>query len=409
MSKLWKNIGWGTAKIGAGIGGGLLGGPAGGALAVSGVTGLQAATDKDKQWRYRHKTGGAILEDALSIGGGALGGAAIAKQGSFLGIKAAGAGTNSAMSNTGTTAITSSGSNVVSKSYTPLSTSMKYSGSGINPNVALNSTKLGIANGATGVNSNLGTPMGPYSGTGIKASNSFGSNFGTGIKAPNSFGSNFGQSGVYAPKEGMSKFAKGMMYANIGKAALGVGLSIKGMNDLSNMKAPSIAPPPMVKPEYTPDTVSSTQAAETQNIETALANKKKTDLATGRADSSEDAILEMTANNNLAATIEQGRTQRNQTINDNQFRADVTNQGMIANVDAANANMSANFESMRGGIESELLNTAMNAPFAAAQSILGTSVTEANRKDSLINALATAEPKEKEYILTELKKLGYNA
>ena len=207
----------------------------------------------------------------------------------------------------------------------------------------------------------------------------------------------------------MSKFAKGMMYANIGKAALGVGLSIKGMNDLSNMKAPSIAPPPMVKPEYTPDTVSSTQAAETQNIETALANKKKTDLATGRADSSEDAILEMTANNNLAATIEQGRTQRNQTINDNQFRADVTNQGMIANVDAANANMSANFESMRGGIESELLNTAMNAPFAAAQSILGTSVTEANRKDSLINALATAEPKEKEYILTELKKLGYNA
>lgn len=397
MSKLWKNIGWGALKLGAGLTGGVFGGPLGGMGAVATVDAAQLVVDKDKQKQWRKKPGTAVLETGLDIGGGALAGAGGAKIATKTGV---GIGKNAGMATT-SRIVSNSASGAVHRGLITTGDASK----GLISGGVANSTANNVVTGTAG--KEMGKIITKESANNVIKTASTDVSKQLARDATKKVLLEGGKETV--KKEGMSKLTKGLIYANIGKAALDVGLSIKGIHDLKNMKAPSVAPPPMVKPEYTPDTVSSTQAAESENIETALANKKKTDLATGRSDSSEDAILEMTAQNKLAATIEQGRTARNQTINDNQFRADMTNQGMIANVNAANANMSANFEAMRGGMESELLNTAMNAPFSVTQAILGNRVTESNRKDDLINALATAQPKEREYIVAELKKLGYNA
>lgn len=208
------------------------------------------------------------------------------------------------------------------------------------------------------------------------------------------------------------KEQKAMDYINMANTAVQIGTSVKGLHDLRNMEAPKVGAIPTVQPREVEDTVSAQKRAQEENIETALANKRRIDLATGKSDSSEDAILEMTAMNNLSGNIEKVRTDRETRIAEEQFRADSQNQGLAANAMMASAQMNASFNAMRGQMESQLLGTLVNAPSQYMSTRLGNRKVLSDRYDSLMYAyMKSSDETERAYFkkrMEELEKsLGY--
>ena len=177
-------------------------------------------------------------------------------------------------------------------------------------------------------------------------------------------------------------------------------MNLKGLEDLNNMETPKIGSVPMAKPNEVVDTVSSTAAAGKESIDIALANKKKMDEATGRSDSSEDAVLAMTAGNQLSANVEQTRASRDAAKRDEQFRADSINQSTAAQLGMAQAQMDANFTGMKTQMASEMTSNLIAAPMQFIQSSLNSNKSYWDQYNSVLSAIgsATSESQKKELL-----------
>lgn len=423
--------GWATLKGVGGVAGAYFGGPIGSAATVAGVSAAQGFLSPKKKEMYSKSPGKALAMDALATGaayaGGMMAGSGmgasnaaenagsnagnqVVSQGGSAASNAGGAGTSTVSTNVGSRAGSNLFATVPKGSYGKASGTL---GNGLSKNtqpVITNSnvTALGSKGSASSFFgkpvTTKNSPLFTEKDVTLLREKSLGEGIEKGIDAGK--GTN-GGTGNPPPKmstlEKYDKLSKGI---NAATAVAQVGMSLKGINDLKKMDAPSIGAAPNVTPQEVEDTVSSQKREGEQRIETSLANKRRIDLARGTSDSSEDAIIEMTAMNALSGNIEQARTNREQRIADERFRADSTNQGYAVQQMVQNANLQANFENMRGTMESQNLATLMSVPTQYMQSNMATQKTYSDRYNSLMNALSrTQDAKEREYLLSEIEKL----
>lgn len=167
------------------------------------------------------------------------------------------------------------------------------------------------------------------------------------------------------------------------------------------METPKIGSVPMAKPSEVVDTVSSTAAAGKESIDIALANKKKIDEATGRSDSSEDAVLAMTVGNQLSSNIEQTRNLIEMLLKEMKpFRADSINQSTAAQLGMAQAQMDANFTGMKTQMASQMTSNLIAAPMQFVQSNLNSNKSYWDQYNSVLSAIGktTSESQKKELL-----------
>ena len=437
FSKFMDRYGWPTLNTGAAITGTLFGGGLGAAAAVGTTKMVQGVTSPKKRQAYKEKPLKSVALDTAGVLASYVGGSIIGPgmKSSEAAVNAAGnaaeSGAASAAGSAGSGAAASAGKvagQVGSKSA--VSTSSKVGEQGVNntaSNLLMSGPKkpYGMSYGSAGNNLSNDFTYIPPSSTSKELVDGKGYQGGINKVTPVSKDVNDVLNGgtglkktTTTPPGGdvkMSSFEKeqkAMDYINMANTAVQIGTSVKGLHDLRNMEAPKVGAIPTVQPREIEDTVSAQKRAQEENIETALANKRRIDLATGKSDSSEDAILEMTAMNNLSGNIEKVRTDRETRIADEQFRADSQNQGLAANAMMASAQMNASFNAMRGQMESQLLGTLVNAPSQYMSTRLGNRKVLSDRYDSLMDAYTkSANDEEKAYFkkrMQELEKLqGY--
>ena len=350
-----KKIGWDVAKIGVGVGASALGGPGVGMAATAGMEGLHTAASSDRRKEWKKDPLKNTVTTGLSIGAaglagtdvakGALGGGKITNGGEVVGI-----GTGK-IAKTGATAISKDAARVT------LSEGAKNAG-GASVDVATNTASKALSD----VSKNVTTKT--------------------------------------VGKSALTKWDKISKGANIASLGVNTYMNLKGLEDLNNMETPKIGSVPMAKPNEVVDTVSSTAAAGQESIDIALANKRKIDEATGRSDSSEDAVLAMTAGNQISANVEQTRVSRDAAKRDEQFRADSVNQSTAAQLAMSQAQMDANFTGMKTQMASEMTSNLIAAPMQFIQSNLNSNKSYWDQYNSVLSAIgsATSESQKKELL-----------
>ena len=361
-----KKLGWNAAKIGAGVGASVLGGPGAGMVATAGMEGLHTAASSDRRKEWKKKPGQNALTTGASIGlaglagtdavKGALGTGKITNGGKVVGI--------------GTEEIAKTGATTISKdaARVALSEGAKNAG-GASVNVTTNTASKALSNVSKDVTTKVAGETGKE---GLKETG----------------------------KSALTKWDKISKGANIASLGVNTYMNLKGLKDLNKMETPKIGSVPMAKPNEVVDTVSSTAAAGKESIDIALANKKKMDEATGRSDSSEDAVLAMTAGNQLSSNIEQTRANRDAAKRDEVFRADSINQSTAAQLGMAQAQMDANFTGMKTQMASEMTSNLIAAPMQFIQSNLNSNKSYWDQYNSVLSAIgsATSESQKKELL-----------
>ena len=362
----FKKLGWNVAKIGAGVGASVFGGPGAGMLATAGMEGLHTAASSDRRKEWKKDPLKNTVTTGLSIGAaglagtntvkGALGIGKITNGGEVVGI--------------GTGGIAKTGATTVGKeaAKTALYEGAKNAG-GASVNVATNTASKALSDVSKDVTTKI---AGDAVGEGLKETG----------------------------KSALTKWDKILKGANIASLGVNTYMNLKGLKDLDEMETPKIGSVPMAKPNEVVDTVSSTAAAGQESIDIALANKRKIDEATGRSDSSEDAVLAMTAGNQISANVEQTRASRDAAKRDEQFRADSVNQSTAAQLAMAQAQMDANFTGMKTQMASEMTSNLIAAPMQFIQSSLNSNKSYWDQYNSVLSAIgsATSESQKKELL-----------
>ena len=454
FTKFMDKYGWPTLNTGAAVIGSLYGGPLGAAATVGTSKMVQGFTSPKKKKEYHSNPLKSTAKDVGSVAMAYLGGTM--SGGGLKSSEAVANGAGSGMSSAGSSMAGSAGSSggkVISTVGKDVATNTaKNAGtqSAVNSGTAVSTSKVvSTSNTGDSVGKMLWkTPKGSYGKSfdtagsefakvgnyvppsssakelGTKSTQNWNTtiskyrssgnpsrnvndviNGGTGLKTTD-VGGKVPGGNTNPPMSRIERNDQIMKYMNYANTATQVGMSIKGIHDLRNMEAPTVGAVPTIQPRVVEDTVSSQKRAQEENIETALANKRRVDLATGRADSSEDAILEMTAMNQLSGNVEKLRTDRENRIADEQFRADSQNQSLAANALMASAQMKAGFEQMRTGMESQLVGTLMSTPSQFMNAKLAMDKTYSDRYDSLMRRYATTtDPTEREYIKKRLEEL----
>ena len=361
-----KKIGWDVAKIGAGVGASVLGGPGAGMLATAGMEGLHTAASSDRRKEWKKDPLKNTVTTGLSVGAAGLAGTGAAKN--ALGI---GKITNGGeVVGIGTGEIAKTGATTISKeaAKTALSEGAKNAG-GASVNVTTNTASKALSNVSKDVTTKVAGKTGEE---GLKETG----------------------------KSALTKWDKISKGANIASLGVNTYMNLKGLEDLNNMETPKIGSVPMAKPNEVVDTVSSTAAAGQESIDIALANKRKIDEATGRSDSSEDAVLAMTAGNQISANVEQTRVSRDAAKRDEQFRADSVNQSTAAQLAMSQAQMDTNFTGMKTLMASEMTSNLIAAPMQFIQSNLNSNKSYWDQYNSVLSAIgsATSETQKKELL-----------
>lgn len=361
-----KKLGWNVAKIGAGIGASVFGGPAAGMAVSAGMEGIHTAASSDRRKEWKKDPLKNTVTTGLSVGAagltgtdavkGAMGIGKVANGGEVVGI--------------GTGKVAEIGAKEVSKNAarTALSEGVKNAG-GASVNVTTNTASNALTSTAKDVSTKLTEKAGEE-----------------GLKE--------------AGKSALTRWDRISKGANIASLGVNTYMNLKGLSDLNKMETPKIGSVPMVKPNEVVDTVSSTAAAGKESIDIALANKKKVDEATGRSDSSEDAVLAMTANNQLSSNVEQTRFTRDASRREEQSRADSINQSTAAQLGMAQAQMDANFSGMKTQMASEMTSNLIAAPMQFVQSNLNSNKSYWDQYNSVLSAIgsATSESQKKELL-----------
>ena len=362
----FKKIGWDVAKIGAGVGASVIGGPGAGMLATAGMEGLHTAASSDRRKEWKKDPLKNTATTGLSIGAAGFAGTDAAKN--ALGI---GKITNGGeVVGIGTGEIAKTGATTISKdaARVALSEGAKNAG-GASVDVATNTASKALSD----VSKNVTTKtVGKTAEEGLKETG----------------------------KSALTKWDKISKGANIASLGVNTYMNLKGLEDLNNMETPKIGSVPMAKPNEVVDTVSSTAAAGQESIDIALANKRKIDEATGRSDSSEDAVLAMTAGNQISANVEQTRVSRDAAKRDEQFRADSVNQSTAAQLAMSQAQMDTNFTGMKTQMASEMTSNLIAAPMQFIQSNLNSNKSYWDQYNSVLSAIgsATSESQKKELL-----------
>ena len=361
-----KKLGWNVAKIGVGVGASVFGGPGAGMLAAAGMEGLHTAASSDRRKEWKKDPLKNAITTGVSVGAaglagtdavkGALGIGKITNGGEVVGI--------------GTGEIAKTGATTISKdaARVTLSEGAKNAG-GASVDVATNTASKALSD----VSKNVTTKtVGKTAEEGLKETG----------------------------KSALTKWDKISKGANIASLGVNTYMNLKGLEDLNNMETPKIGSVPMAKPNEVVDTVSSTAAAGQESIDIALANKRKIDEATGRSDSSEDAVLAMTAGNQISANVEQTRVSRDAAKRDEQFRADSVNQSTAAQLAMSQAQMDANFTGMKTQMASEMTSNLIAAPMQFIQSSLNSNKSYWDQYNSVLSAIgsATSESQKKELL-----------
>ena len=361
-----KKLGWNVAKIGAGVGASVFGGPQLGMAVAAGMEGLHtvASSDRRKEWKKDPLKN--AVTTGLSVGAARLAGTDAVK--SALGV---GKITNGGeVVGIGTGKAAEIGTKEIGKetARAALSEGAKNTG-GASVNVTTNTASKALSDVSKDVTTKV---AGDAGGEGLKETG----------------------------KSALTKWDKISKGANIASLGVNTYMNLKGLKDLNEMETPKIGSVPMAKPNEVVDTVSSTAAAGQESIDIALANKRKIDEATGRSDSSEDAVLAMTAGNQLSANVEQTRVSRDAAKRDEQFRADSVNQSTAAQLGMAQAQMDANFTGMKTQMASEMTSNLIAAPMQFVQSNLNSNKSYWDQYNSILSAIgtATSESQKKELL-----------
>ena len=361
-----KKLGWNVAKIGVGVGASVFGGPAAGMAVSAGMEALHtvASSDRRKEWKKDP------LKNAVTTG---------------LSVAAAGlAGTDAVKSALGVGKITNGGEVV---------------GIGTGKAAEIGTKEIGKETAraalSEGAKNTGGASVNVTTNTASKALSDVSKDVTTKVAGKT------GEEGLKETgKSALTKWDKISKGANIASLGVNTIMNIKGLSDLNKMETPKIGSVPMAKPNEVVDTVSSTAAAGKESIDIALANKKKIDEATGRSDSSEDAVLAMTAGNQLSSNIEQTRANRDAAKRDEAFRADSINQSTAAQLGMAQAQIDANFTGMKTQMASEMTSNLIAAPMQFVQSNLNSNKSYWDQYNSVLTAIgtATSESQKKELL-----------
>ena len=361
-----KKIGWDVAKIGVGVGATALGGPGAGMLAAGGMEALHTASSSDRRKEWKKDPLKNSVTTGLSVGAAGLAGTDAVKGALGIG-KITNGGT---VVGIGTGEVAKTGATTVGKeaAKTALSEGAKNAG-GASVDVTTNTASKALSNVSKDVTTKVAGKTGEE-----------------GLKE--------------AGKSALTKWDKISKGANIASLGVNTYMNLKGLKDLDEMETPKIGSVPMAKPNEVVDTVSSTAAAGKESIDIALANKKKIDEATGRSDSSEDAVLAMTAGNQLSSNIEQTRANRDAAKRDEAFRADSINQSTAAQLGMAQAQMDASFTGMKTQMASQMTSNLIAAPMQFVQSNLNSNKSYWDQYNSVLSAIgsATSESQKKELL-----------
>ena len=356
-----KKLGWNVAKYGGGAVASIFGGPGAGMGVVAGMEGLHTVASSDRRKEWKENPGRNALTTGASIAAAGIGGYLsnakdVANSGTVVGI--------------GTGEVAKTGATTVGKeaAKTALSEGAKNAG-GASVDVTTNTASKALSNVSKDVTTKVAGKTGEE-----------------GLKE--------------AGKSALTKWDKISKGANIASLGVNTYMNLKGLKDLDEMETPKIGSVPMAKPNEVVDTVSPTAAAGKESIDIALANKKKIDEATGRSDSSEDAVLAMTAGNQLSSNIEQTRANRDAAKRDEAFRADSINQSTAAQLGMAQAQMDASFTGMKTQMASQMTSNLIAAPMQFVQSNLNSNKSYWDQYNSVLSAIgsATSESQKKELL-----------
>lgn len=335
-------------------------------IATAGMEGLHTAASSDRRKEWKKKPGQNTLTTGASIGLAGLAGTDAVKNAIGIG-KVSNGGE---VVGIGTGEIAKTGATTIGKDVakTALSEGAKKAG-GASVNVTTNTASKALSNVSKDVTTKVAGEIGKE---GLKETG----------------------------KSALTKWDKILKGANIASLGVNTYMNIKGLSDLNEMETPKIGSVPMAKPNKVVDTVSSTAAAGKESIDIALANKKKIDEATGRSDSSEDAVLAMTAGNQLSSNIEQTRANRDAAKRDEAFRADSINQSTAAQLGMAQAQMDASFTGMKTQMASQMTSNLIAAPMQFVQSNLNSNKSYWDQYNSVLSAIgsATSESQKKELL-----------
>ena len=361
-----KKLGWNVAKIGVGVGASVLGGPGAGMIAAAGMEGLHTAASSDRRKEWKKDPLKNTVTTGLSVGAAGLAGTDAVKGAIGIG-KVSNGGE---VVGIGTGEIAKTGATTIGKDVakTALSEGAKKAG-GASVDVTTNTASKALSNVSKDVTTKV---AGKTAEEGLKETG----------------------------KSALTKWDKILKGANIASLGVNTYMNLKGLKDLDEMETPKIGSVPMAKPNEVVDTVSSTAAAGKESIDVALANKKKIDEATGRSDSSEDAVLAMTAGNQLSSNIEQTRANRDAAKRDEAFRADSINQSTAAQLGMAQAQMDASFTGMKTQMASQMTSNLIAAPMQFIQSNLNSNKSYWDQYNSVLSAIgsATSETQKKELL-----------
>ena len=361
-----KKLGWNVAKIGVGVGASVFGGPGAGMIAAAGMEGLHTAASSDRRKEWKKDPLKNTVTTGLSVGAAGLAGTDAVKGAIGIG-KVSNGGE---VVGIGTGKIAKTGATTISKdaARVTLSEGAKNAG-GASVDVATNTASKALSDVSKDVTTKV---AGKTAEEGLKETG----------------------------KSALTKWDKISKGANIASLGVNTYMNLKGLKDLDKMETPKIGSVPMAKPNEVVDTVSSTAAAGQESIDVALANKKKIDEATGRSDSSEDAVLAMTAGNQLSANVEQTRSNRDAAKRDELFRADSVNQSTAAQLGMAQAQMDASFTGMKTQMASQMTSNLIAAPMQFIQSNLNSNKSYWDQYNSVLSAIgsATSETQKKELL-----------